>query len=224
MQLTPVQCQRDADASPAFGAGRKLSDVAQALWWTFLQEEPQGPSRALLDEAARRHRRLAVSLRHVHRWRASRGRKRHPGRPRQAAGQQPVPSGAAGVHGTPPLSCVGGHVLARGLAQHEACGAVVARLTQAIEAPTQRHPGAAFALVPHRESTLRRRFAALCLAPVVGIERLRACDSRAHGLESLRGRGSPSATRHPCLGQLERVAAERALLATRVPQEPGQLA
>ena len=86
MQLTPVQCHRDADASPAFGAGRKRSDVAQALWWTFLQEEPQGPSRALLDEAARRHRRLAVSLRQVHRWRASRGRKRHPGRPRQAAG------------------------------------------------------------------------------------------------------------------------------------------
>jgi hypothetical protein len=224
MQRTPAQCKLDADASPSFCAGRKLSEVEQALLWTLLQEEPECPSRALLDKAARRHIRIAVSLRHVNRWRASRGLNRQKGRPRQAAGHQPVPSGAAVVHVTPHLSFVGVHVFAHWLDQHDALGSVVARLTQAVEAHTQQHPGDDFALLHHRESTLRRRFAALFLAPLLGIERLSEFDSHEHGLESLLGRGYQSSTLNQFLGQLERVAADRALMATLVPQEPGQLA
>ena len=53
MQLTLAQSNLDADSSPSFYAGRKLSEVEQALLWTFLQEEPACPSRALLDKASR---------------------------------------------------------------------------------------------------------------------------------------------------------------------------
>ena len=31
------------DASPAFSAGRKLSEIEQALLWTLLQEDPRVP-------------------------------------------------------------------------------------------------------------------------------------------------------------------------------------
>jgi hypothetical protein len=224
MQRAPEQCNLDADASPLFCAGRKLSEVEQALLWTLLQEEPACPSRVLLDKAVRRQIRIAVSLRQVNRWRASRGLHRPKGRPRHAEGPQAVGSLAKGVQVLPHVSCVGVHLFAHWLDQHDAFGPVVAQLTQVIEAHKHRDTGDDFALLHHREPTLRRRFEALFFAPLLGIERLSEFDSREHALESLLGRGYHSSTLQQFLGQLERVGAEQALLATLVPQEPGQIA
>jgi hypothetical protein len=223
MHLALEQCNLDADASLSFCAGRKLSKVEQTLLWTFLQEEPKCPSRALLDKAARRQIRLVVSLRHINRWRASRGLNRPKGRPRHAEGQRSVDSLAQVVQVMPHVSCVGVHLFAHWLDQHDAFGPVVAQLTQAVETHKHSYPGDDFALLHHGEQTLRRRFAALFLAPLVGIERLSEFDSREHGLESLLGRGYQSSTLQQFLGQLERVGADKALLATLVPQEPGSI-
>jgi len=44
----------DEGASPSFCAGRKLGVGEQALLWTLLQENPQCPSRVLLDKVAQR--------------------------------------------------------------------------------------------------------------------------------------------------------------------------
>ncbi len=116
---------------------------------------------------------------------------------------------------TPRLSCVGVHVLAHGLDQQHACDPVVAQLTQAVEASKQTHPGDDFALVPHREQTLVRRFQALVFAPLLGIDRLTEFDTREHPLGTLRGRGSHSGTRQQFLGQRERIGAAAALLPAR---------
>ena len=41
------------DPSPAFSAGRTLSEMEQALLWSVLQEDPACPSRALFEKAAK---------------------------------------------------------------------------------------------------------------------------------------------------------------------------
>jgi hypothetical protein len=163
-------------------AGRKLGEVEQALLWTLLHEDPVCPSRLRLNQVAQRQRPLAVSLRHVKRWRAPWRRNRRRGRPRQVAGYRLVASGAEVVQVTPRLSCVGVHLVVQWLDQQDAVGPVVAQLTQAVETHKHMHQGDDFALLHHREATLLRRFPALLLAPLVGIDRLTGFDT--HGARS----------------------------------------
>src|SRR6516164_2557607 len=84
MQLAPRQRHLDERVRPSFCAGRKLGDMEQALLWTVLHEDPACPSRVLLDKVARRQTPLAVSIRHVNRWRATWQLNRGKGRPRHA--------------------------------------------------------------------------------------------------------------------------------------------
>src|SRR5712691_91017 len=223
MQLALDQRNLDESASPGFCAGRKLSEVDQALLWTLLHEDPECPSRALLDKVARRQIPMAVSLRHLNRWRAQRQLNRRKGRPRRAPCHRPVASGSAVVRVTPRLSFVGVHLFAQWLDQHDQFGPVVAQLQQAIEAYKQAHPGADFALLHHREQTLRRRFQALFLAPVLGITRLPAFDTHEHPLSTLLGQGYHSSTLSQFLGQLERVGAAEALMPALLPAHAGQI-
>jgi hypothetical protein len=189
MQLAQSQRTLDDDPRPDFYAGRKLGEIEQALLWSLLQEEPECPSRVLFDKAAQRQMVIAVRLRHVNRWRAARGLNRRPGRPGHADGSLPVASGAEVVRVTPQVACVGVHVFAHWLDQHDAFGPVVAQLTQAAEAHKQRHPEDDFALLHHRESTLLQRFQALFFAPLVRIDRLSEFDTREHALQTLIGHG-----------------------------------
>jgi hypothetical protein len=223
MQPTLSQRTHDEETSPAFYAGRKLSEVAQALLWTLLQADPECPSRVLLDQVAQRQLPLAVSIRHVNRWRATWRLNRHKGRPRQAAGHRPVASGAEVVRVTPHVSFVGVHLFAHWLDHHDAFGPVVAQLTQAVEAHKQRHPGDDFALLHHREPTLLRRFAALFFAPLLGIDRLTGFDTHEHPLQTLLGRGYQSSTLSQFLGQLERVGAADALMPALLEDNAGQI-
>jgi hypothetical protein len=75
----------------------------------------------------------------------------------------------------------------------------------------------------HREQTLRRRFQALFLAPLFGIDRRTAFDTHEHPLPTLLGQGYPSATLSQFLGQLERVEAAEALLPALLPAQAGQI-
>jgi hypothetical protein len=165
MQLIRSQSTLADEPRPAFYPGRKLSDVEQALVWSVLQEDPECPSRVLLDKLSQRQIALAVSLRHVNRWRVTWGLNRGQGRPRQAGGHRPGASGAEVVRVTPHVACVGVHLFAHWLDQHDAFGPVVAQLTQAVEAHKPTHPEDDFALLHHRASTLVQRFEALVFAP-----------------------------------------------------------
>ena len=71
IQLTQSQLTLADDLRPDFYAGRKLGEVEQALMWSVLQEEPECPSRVLLDKAAQRQILIAVSLRQINRWRVT---------------------------------------------------------------------------------------------------------------------------------------------------------
>ncbi len=222
MLLAPRQRQLTEEASPTFSAGRKLSEVEQALWWSLLQEDPACPSRILLDKAAHRQILIAVSLRHVNRWRATWGLNRRKGRPRPAEGSRPGATVAEVIQVTPRLACGGVHLFAQWLDQHEAFGPVVVQLMQAVEAHKHPHPGDDFALWHHREQTLLHRFEALVFAPVLGIDRLTEFDTREHPLETLLGRGYHSTTRRQFLGPRERIGAAAALMPVLGADKAGQ--
>jgi hypothetical protein len=223
MQLPLKQRNLYEESSPSFCAGRKLGDVEQALLWSLLQKDPQCPSRVLLDKATEEHLEIAVSLRHINRWRAARGLNRGKGRPGHADGYQPVSPGAEVVRVTPQMPFVGVHVFAHCLDQHDALAAVAAQLMQAIEAHKQTHPEDDFALLHHRQSTLLQRFKALFFAPLLGIERLSAFDTREHGLQTLLGRGYQSSTLGQFLGQLERVDAAEFLMSVLRERDIGSI-
>ena len=222
MQSAPSQPSLDEGSSPSFCAGRQLSEVAQALLWTLLHDDPQCPSRALLAKVAHSQMPIAVSIRHLNRWRVTWQLNRRKGRPRRVSDQRPVAAGAEVVHVIPRLSYVGVHLFATWLDQQGLFGTVVEQLTQAVEAHKHTHPGDDFALLHHHAQTLRRRFQALFFAPLVGIDRLTAFDTHEHPLGTLLGRGYHSSTLHQFLGQLERVGAAEALMSTLVGDKASQ--
>src|SRR3989442_13852928 len=90
MPLTLKQGNRTEVSRPSFCAGRKFGEVEQALLWSVLQEEPECPSRVLLDKVTERQIAIAVSLRHVNRCRATWGRNRRKVRPGPAQGRLAV--------------------------------------------------------------------------------------------------------------------------------------
>src|SRR2546425_7862960 len=99
-------------ASPPFEAGRKLGAVAIAVVWQVLHEDPQCPSRVVLDKVAQRQVAIAVSVRHLNRLRAMWHLNRSKGRPRQTNLSRPVGAGGALVQVAPHLSFVGVHLFA----------------------------------------------------------------------------------------------------------------
>jgi hypothetical protein len=192
--------------------------------WAILHDDPQCPTRMLLDKIAQSQPPIEVSLRQVNRWRARWQHPRPKGRPR---GSRTPPSGiseATVVHMTPQLALVGVHVLSHWLDQLGLFDAIVSKLQQAAHTYRQRHPDDDFALLQHRESTLKRRLQALMLAPLLGIETLTAFDTREHPLPTLIGQGYQSSTLTQFLGQLERINAAEVLMGVLIPHTAGRLA
>jgi len=164
-----------------------------------------------------------VTLRQINRWRAKWQLSRGKGRPPRAAADGSMSSGNAVVGVTPRLAFVGVHLFVCWLDQHEAFEPVVAGLTEAISEHQRTHPGEDFALLHHRDATLRRRFQALVLAPLLGIERLSGFDTQEHPLETLIGGSYQYTTLSQFLGQLERVEAGSSLLPILLPAQGGKL-
>jgi len=223
MHLAPSKDSLTECARLPFEAGRKLSEIDKTRLWKLLKEDPACPSRELLAKVAQRQGLVPVSVRHLNRLRVQWTLNRPKGRPRHAEGRPPVASGAEVVRITLRLSFVGVHLFAHWLDQQGAFGPVVAQLKQAVVTHKHTHPDDAFALLQHREQTLRRRFQALFFAPLCGIDRLTAFDTHEHPLATLLGRGYHSSTLSQFLGQLERIGAAEALRPALLPAQAGQI-
>ena len=52
MHITPRKRTPTEEVHPPFCAGRKLSDIDKALLWKLLHDDPECPTRALLDKVA----------------------------------------------------------------------------------------------------------------------------------------------------------------------------
>src|SRR6266403_1015109 len=205
--------------SPSFCDGRKFSEVEQAVLWTLLQQGPQCTSSDLLDKAAQHRIWPQVTLRQINRWRARWQLSRGKGRPCQPLALAPMSAEGAVVCLTPRLPFAGVHLFARWLDQLGAFVPVVAGLKEAISAHQRTHPDEDFALLHHRDVTLGRRFQALVLAPLLGIERLSAFDTHEHPLETLIGSRYQYTTLSQFLGQLERIDAGPSLLPCLLPAQ-----
>jgi hypothetical protein len=222
MHLAPNKPNLNEGSSPLHTAGRKLGHVEKSLLWTWLHEDPQCPSRMILDKAVQAQVPMPVSLRHLNRVRARWGLGRHRGRPRQGSAPLPVVCGQDPMPLSSRLSFVGVHLFVLWLEQQQALDPVVSGLLQAIQAYQQAHPDEEFALLHHCEQTLLRRFQALLLAPLLGIERLTEFDTHEHPLPTLIGRGYQSSTLNQFLGQLERVDAAKTLMPALRPAQASQ--
>lgn len=166
MPVALTQPTLNSPLSPSLCAGRKLDDIDKALLMSLLQENPQCPSRLLLDKVAQSHVPLDISVRHLNRLRRGWELGRPKGRPRSTPGHRPTAASAEIVRVQPRLLDVGVHLFEHWLDHHRAFDPVVAQLQQAIQAHQQAHPDDDFALLHHREATLRRRFQALFFAPL----------------------------------------------------------
>ena len=222
MHLASNKPSLNESSSPLHTAGRKLGHVEKSLLWTWLHEDPQCPSRMILDKAVQAQVLMPVSLRHLNRVRARWGLSRHRGRPCQGPASLPVVGDQDPMPPSSHLSFLGGHLFALWLDQQQALDLVVSGLQQAIQAYHQAHPDEDFALLHHREQTLRRRFQALLFAPLLGIERLTEFDTHEHPLPTLIGRGYQSSTLNQFLGQLERVDAAKTLMPALRPAQASQ--
>jgi hypothetical protein len=100
---------------------------------------------------------------------------------------------------------------------------VVERLQVGIRSHLERHPDEAFALLQHREETLKARFKALFYAPLFDIGKLSQFDYQEHPLETLLGRTYQSSTLNQFLGQLERIDAATGLMPALLPAQSGKI-
>jgi len=223
MPVALPQPKLNLASSPSLGAGRKLDDVDKAVLVNVLHEDPQCPSRLLLDKVAQRQLPLDISVRHLNRLRRGWELGRPKGRPRSTPGPRPTAASAEIVRLQPRLLNVGVHLFEHWLDQQGALNPIVSQLQQAIAAHQAVHPGEDFALLHHRDATLRRRFQALLFAPLLGIDRLTEFDTHEHPLATLLGRSYQSSSLTQFLGQLERIGAHEALLPALVPAQAGHL-
>ncbi len=223
MPVALNQPQLHLPSSPSHCAGRKCSDIEKALVLHLLHEEPQCPSRLLLDKIAHSHAPLDISVRHLNRLRRQWQLNRPKGRPRHTPCHRPAAPSAAIVRVQPRLPYVGVHLFAHWLDQQGAFDPIVAQVQQAIAAHREAHPNDDLALLHHRDETLRRRFQALFFAPLFGIDRLTEFDTHEHPLATMLGRSYQSSTLTPFLGQLERIGAHEVLVPTLVPAQAGHL-
>lgn len=223
MPVALKQPKLNLPSSPSLCTGRKFGDVEKALVLNLLHEEPQCPSRLLLNKIADSHAPLDISVRHLNRLRRQWQLSRPKGRPRHTPCHRPAAPSAGIIRVQPRLPYVGVHLFEHWLNQQGAFDPIVSQLQLAIAAHQEAHPSDNFALLHHREETLRRRFQALFFAPLFGIDRLTEFDTHEHPLATLLGRSYQSSTLTPFLGQLERIGAHEVLLPTLVPVQAGHL-
>ena len=223
MPVARSQPTLTSPSSLSLCAGRKLDDVDKAVLVNLLHDDPQCPSRLLLDKVAQHHVPLDISVRHLNRLRRGWELGRPKGRPHHTPCHRPTVASAKIVRVQPRVLDVGVHLFAHWLDQQGAFDPIVTQLKQAIQAYPQAHPNDDFALLHHRDETLRRRFQALFFAPLLGIERLTEFDTHEHPLATLLSRRYQSSTLRQFLGQLERIGAHEALLPALVPAQAAHL-
>jgi hypothetical protein len=78
------------EASPAFYAGRKVTETHKALLWQLLNDDPHCPSRLVLHTITETQGQISVTLRHINRLRKAWGLNRGKGRPRRTGLQKKI--------------------------------------------------------------------------------------------------------------------------------------
>lgn len=76
------------DTRPLFCAGRKVTETHKALLWQLLNDDPNCPSRMVLQAIAETEGPISVTLRQINRLRKGWGLNRGKGRPCRSGSQK----------------------------------------------------------------------------------------------------------------------------------------
>lgn len=211
------------DVGPLFCEGRKLTGAQKALIWKGLEDNPKIPTRVLLNNIARTHGLINISVSHLNKvrkqWKCSFPK----GRPHKAESEPNSRPPGSLVKIEPHLSHVGVHIFDEWMEQQNRFGPVVENLQSRIKMHIGKNPEDKFPLLGHREETLHARFKALFYAPLFEIGKLSEFDCKEHPLKTLIGRGYQSSTLNQFLGQLERIDAGEWLMPALLPAQCGKI-
>jgi hypothetical protein len=220
-----MQLTHTTESCPEIFSGRKLTVIQMTLLRKVFQEEPESPTVTVLTRIEHEYQEsVRVSIRHINRLRVRWGVNRKKGRPGRECGERLSSQNVSRVRVQSHVRCVGVHLFAIWLEAQDFFVRVVEVLSSRIAEYVKKHPDESFALLWHRQTTLRNRFQALFYAPLFGIGKLTEFDWQEHALESVIGHGYQSSTLTQFLGQLERIDAAEALMPLLLPEESGEVA
>lgn len=219
-----IQHTKKAESCPEIFSGRKITVIQITLFHEAFQRSPECPTVLVVRQLEDAYQeQVTVSIRHINRLRVRWRLNRKKGRPERGVGAAREVQSVSVVRVHSHVRCVGVHLLAAWMQEQGIFIRVVEVLEACIARYRAEYPDERFALLWHRQSTLRHRFQALVYAPLFGIDKLTEFDRKEHALETVLGQGYQSSTLTQFLGQLERIDAAEALLPLLLPEECGEV-
>jgi hypothetical protein len=208
--------------STIFVNGRKVSADQKIKIWAYLQDDPECPTRSLIEQLKIIEVTIEISVRQVNRYREEWGFSGKPGRPKK----EDLVENEGHNHELilyESHAFIGVKIFDEWLEHQEMLSKVMELMREAIENYKGNHPSENFPLLQHREQTLTRRFKALFYAPLFGIGKLTEFDIKEHGLETVIKRNYQSCTLNQFLGQLEKVNVAQSIMPALIPKESGYI-
>ena len=209
--------------STPFSAGRKITVIQKMQMYKILKDDPNFPTRVILEEVTEIEGPIKLTVRQVNRLRLQWGFNRKKGRPRKAQPYRGTNQSKDIVVLRPNISFAGLHLFDDWMEQQGCFSELIQLLKETIERYVIAHPSDSFPLLNHKTDTLRNRFKALLYAPLLGIGKLTEFDIKDHALKTVIGRGYQSSTLNQFLGQLERIDVADALMPALIPEQQGTM-
>ncbi len=209
--------------TPQFSSGRKITVIQKMRMYKILKDDPDCPTRVLLEEITEIEEPVKFTVRQVNRLRREWGVNRKRGRPFKAEPLRGTNQRKDLVVLRPNISFTGLHLFDDWMEQQDGFYELIQLLKETIECYVIDHPRDSFPLLNHKTDTLRYRFKALLYAPLLGIGKLTEFDIKDHALKTVIGRGYQSSTLNQFLGHLERIDAADALMSALISQQPGTM-
>ncbi len=209
--------------STQFSVGRKITVIQKMQMYMILKDDPDCPTRVLLEQVTEIEGPINFTVRQVNRLRLQWRVNRTKGRPRKMHPFRGTNQSKDLVVIRPNISFTGVHLFDDWLEQQDGFFELIQLLKETIERYVIGHPSESFPLLNHKTDTLRYRFKALLYAPLPGIGKLTEFDIKDHALKTVIGRGYQSSTLNQFLGQLERIDAADALMSALITQQPGTM-
>ena len=159
-----------------FVNGRKVSADQKIKIWAFLQEDPECPTRSLIERLKIIEVTIEISVRQVNRYREEWGFSGKPGRPKKGDLVENENHNHEIIFYGAHSASLGVKIFDEWLEHQDMLSKVMKLMRKAIENYKDNHPSENFPLLRHREQTLICRFKALFYAPLFGIGKLTEFD------------------------------------------------
>ncbi len=209
--------------STIFLDGLKINVYQKVQIWKLLQEDPECPTRFLIEKLTIIQVQINVRVRQINRLRKAWGFSRSKGRPGNTASFDETETNDEIVVIEPTVPCVGLHIFDQFIEEFGLFDIVISLLMQAIRNYMDNRPSEDFPLLHHKADTLKCRFKSLLYAPLLEIGKLTEFDIKENALGSVIGRSYQSSTLNQHLGHLEKIDAAGALIPALIPEDAGKL-